>query len=168
MQDPVVVPIQLRAAREAFSSLDGFLAFGFGSGLIPRAPGTWGTLVAVPWLLLLDGLHWVLFWPVLGGLFALGVAICNRVGTRLGVDDYGGIVWDEMVGFWLTMAFVPVTWYWVLLGFVLFRAFDILKPWPIREIDGRLSGGLGVMLDDVLAALYAGVLLAACRHWLTG
>jgi phosphatidylglycerophosphatase A len=165
MNEPVVVPIRLRAAREVFSSWDGFLAFGFGSGLIPRAPGTWGTLVAVPWIFVLDALPGPAYWLALVALFALGVLICNRVGSRLGVNDYGGIVWDEMVGYWLTMAFVPLTWTWILLGFVLFRLFDILKPWPIGQVDRRLHGGLGVMFDDVLAALYAGILLAACVRW---
>jgi phosphatidylglycerophosphatase A len=168
MDEPVLVPIQLRAARETFSSWDGFLAFGGGSGLLPRAPGTWGTLVAVPLLYPLQALSGSAFLVVLAALFALGVLVCNRVGRRLGVDEYGGIVWDEMVGYWLAMAFAPPGWLWMLAGFGLFRLFDIIKPWPINALEVRVTGGLGVMLDDVLAAVYAMVVLAGAEHYLLG
>lgn len=166
MEETPTVPIQLRAAREAFSSWDGFLAFGFGAGLLPRAPGTMGTLVAVPLVFLLRLLEGPTYWFVLTLLFLLGVWICGRVGRRLGVDDYGGIVWDEMVGFWLVLSFFPLNWITVLAGFVLFRLFDILKPWPISHIEAQFSGGLGVMIDDLLAAVYAMVLLGGLEYLL--
>jgi len=166
IEEPIIVPLPLRAARETFSSWDGFLAFGCGTGLLPRAPGTWGTLLAVPLLWPLKTLSGPGYLLTLLALFALGVWICGRVGSRLGVDDHGGIVWDEMVGFWLTMAFAPPGWGWLLAGFALFRPFDILKPWPIAELESRVHGGLGVMLDDVLAALYAMIVLAAIGQFL--
>lgn len=168
MDQQANVPIQLRAAREAFSSWDGLLAFGFGSGLLPRAPGTWGTLVAIPFLFPLKALPAPLMWMALAGLFLLGAWICGRVGARLGVEDYGGIVWDEMLGFWLTMALVPASLPWLLVGFALFRFFDIVKPWPISQVELRFQGGLGVMLDDVLAAAFAMVLLAGAHRVLGG
>jgi phosphatidylglycerophosphatase A len=90
-----------------------------------------------------------------------GVYICDTSATRLGVHDHPGIVWDEIAGFAITMLAVPLTWYWLLAGFVLFRFFDIVKPWPIREADHSLKGGLGIMLDDVIAGVFAGVILYA-------
>lgn len=168
MDDEVIVPIQLRAAREAFSTWDGFLAFGFGFGLVPRAPGTVGTLLAVPFVYLLKsglGPTAYLFITVL--LFFLGVWICNRVGDRLGVDDYGGVVLDEMVGFALVLALVPVTWLTLIVGFAVFRVLDIFKPWPISWLESRLTGGLGVMADDALAAVYTMILLGSLHGMLS-
>ncbi len=98
--------------------------------------------------------------------FLFGAWICGRVGARLGVSDHGAIVWDEFVGYWLAIALVPAHWGWLLAGFVLFRAFDILKPWPIGPVDQRVKGGLGVMLDDVIAGLFALVALRAAEAWL--
>jgi len=164
MNEPHTIPIQLRAAREAFSTWDGFLAFGFGSGLLPRAPGTWGTLLAVPLFLLLRGLPPLGFWLFLAAAFGVGAWLVERVSRRLGVVDYGGIVWDEMVGFWLAMAVAPPGWLWLLAGFGLFRFFDIIKPWPVNMVETHIGGGLGVMLDDVLAGLYTLVLLAGAAH----
>lgn len=131
------------------------LSLGFGSGLSPRAPGTCGTLVAVPFYLLLAQLplHWYLAFVVLS--FALGVVLCEYTSRALGVHDHPGIVWDELVGFWITMIAVPAGWLWILAGFVLFRLFDILKPWPVKIADQTLKGGFGIMLDDVLAGIYA-------------
>ncbi|MDP3561405.1 MAG: phosphatidylglycerophosphatase A [Legionellaceae bacterium] len=136
-----------------------FLAFGFGSGLIPFAPGTWGTVAAIPVYLLLTHLNPNLYILATMIAFILGVAICNRVSSELGVNDYKGIVWDEIVGYLLTMTFVPVNGYWMCTGFILFRLFDIWKPQPIRWIDQRIKGGLGIMLDDVIAAIPAWLLL---------
>jgi phosphatidylglycerophosphatase A len=90
----------------------------------------------------------------------VGVWCCGRAGQQLGVHDHGGIVWDEMVGFWLAVALVPLAWQWFLAAFVLFRAFDIVKPWPIRQVDQRINGGLGIMADDVVAGLYTLLVLA--------
>lgn len=132
-----------------------FLALGFGSGLAPRAPGTFGTLAAIPVYLLCAQLALPAYLLVVAGLFLLGVYLCGRTARSLGVHDHPGIVWDEVVGFLLTMAFAPPGWVWIVAGFLCFRLFDILKPWPIRVLDRRVHGGLGIMLDDVLAGLAA-------------
>jgi phosphatidylglycerophosphatase A len=146
-------------ARTIFSSPVHFLAFGFGSGLAPWAPGTAGTLVAVvlEWPLRSQGIEIRLLVAVL--LFVAGVWICGESSRRLGLHDHGGIVWDEIAGYFLTMLLAPEGWQWSVLGFALFRLFDIVKPWPIREIDHRLGGGLGIMVDDTLAAVFAGLIL---------
>ncbi|HWS02668.1 MAG TPA: phosphatidylglycerophosphatase A [Gammaproteobacteria bacterium] len=134
------------------------LSLGFGSGLAPRAPGTFGTLVAVPVYLLCAQLPLVTYLSVVVAAFVLGVYLCGRTARALGVHDHPGIVWDEVVGYLLTMAWAPSGWLWVVLGFICFRLFDILKPWPIRVLDRSVHGGLGIMIDDALA----GVLAAAC------
>lgn len=138
-----------------------FLAFGFGSGLVPRGPGTAGTLVAVFLFWWLQYLPFVSLLLVVALAFVAGVGICGLASKRLGVEDHPGIVWDEFVGYWLTMCFAPPGLFWMLVGFVLFRFFDILKPWPISWIDRRVSGGLGIMLDDLLAGVYAGLVVLA-------
>ncbi|MCH8178011.1 MAG: phosphatidylglycerophosphatase A [Proteobacteria bacterium] len=132
------------------------LSLGFGAGLSPYAPGTVGTIVAVPLYLLLSQLELVPYIAVIVTGFALGVYLCHYTSQALGVHDHSGIVWDEFIGYWITMIAVPaVTWQWVLAGFVLFRFFDIVKPWPVKLADKRLKGGFGIMFDDVLAGLYA-------------
>ena len=119
-----------------------------------------GTLVAVPlYLVLIHGLNVYAYLGVIIAAFILGIYLCGRTAGDLGVHDHGGIVWDEFVGFWITMIMVPPTWYWIIVGFVLFRLFDILKPFPIGLLDKKVQGGFGIMLDDVIAGLYAGVLL---------
>lgn len=136
-----------------------FVAFGFGSGLMPFAPGTWGTLVAIPIYLLLSSFP---LWCYLGVTllaFALGVYVSDKVTKDLGIDDYSGIVWDEVVGYLLTMAMAPAGLWWMIGGFLLFRFFDIWKPQPIRFVDKHVKGGLGIMLDDVLAAVPAWLIL---------
>ena len=141
-----------------------FISFGFGSGLAHRAPGTFGTLAAFPlyWLLapLLSDVSFI-FLLILA--FVLGVWVCDITGKALGVADYGGIVWDEIVSFMLVLFFTPPGWYWSLLAFVLFRIFDIVKPPPIRYFDSNWHGGLGVMFDDLLAAGYALMCLALVK-----
>ncbi|MDD4979318.1 MAG: phosphatidylglycerophosphatase A [Gallionella sp.] len=133
-----------------------FLAFGFGSGLAPKAPGTFGTLVAFPlyWYLsahVSDALFiFILIWS-----FAIGVWVCDITGKSLGVADFGGIVWDEVVAMLLVLFFTPAGWQWSVLAFALFRFFDIIKPPPISHFDKNWHGGLGVMFDDLLAAGYA-------------
>ena len=149
--------------RVAFGSPAGLLAFGFGAGLSPFAPGTMGPLVAIPFVFGLKNLGPAVYWLVLLALFLLGVAICGMVSRRLGVHDHGGIVWDEMVGYWIAVAFVPLQWGWLLAAFLLFRLFDIFKPWPIRQLDQKVSGGFGIMLDDVVAALFTVAVLALAR-----
>ena len=147
--------------RTVLTSPVHFLAFGFGSGLSPKAPGTMGTLAAIPLYLLLMNL------PLTGYLLAVllisvaGVWICGESSRRLGVHDHGGIVWDEFAGFLLTMTAAPQGWAWIVLGFALFRLFDIWKPWPVRVADRQLHGGLGIMLDDILAGIYAWLVLQA-------
>ncbi len=152
--------------KVVFGSPAGFLAFGFGSGLSPFAPGTMGTLVAVPFLFALKSLGNPGFWVVLVLLFGLGVWLCERVSHRLGVHDHGGVVWDEMVGYWLAAAFVPLQWPWLLAAFVLFRFFDIVKPWPIRQLDKKVSGGFGIMIDDIVAALFTIIILAVIQSFI--
>ena len=132
------------------------LSLGFGSGLSPHAPGTMGTLVAVPMYLLLSRLDLIVYLMVILGGFVLGIYACQYTSKALGVHDHSGIVWDEIIGYWITMIAIPsLTWQWILAGFVLFRFFDIVKPWPINLADKHLSGGFGIMFDDVLAGLYA-------------
>lgn len=143
----------------------GFLAFGFGSGLSPFAPGTMGTLVAIPFIFALRSLGDPGFWIALLLLFLLGVALCGYVSRQLGVHDHGGIVWDEMVGYWLAAAFIPLQWPWLLAAFLLFRFFDIFKPWPIRQLDRKVSGGFGIMIDDIVAALFTLIILAVLQYY---
>ena len=152
--------------RVALRTPTGLLAFGFGSGLVRHAPGTFGTLAAVPLGWILKQLPPIGYGAGLVALFLLGVYVCGAASRRLGRHDPGGIVWDEMVGFWLTVALVPVTWAWWLAAFVLFRFFDIVKPWPIRQFEARLPGGLGIMFDDVIAAAYAMLVLAVAQRLL--
>ncbi len=137
------------------------LAFGFGSGLSPRAPGTCGTLVAVLLYVLFPPLHWSVYLLMLIAAFLLGIWLCGRTSRDLGVHDHGGIVWDEFVGYWVTMFMAPDGWQWVLGGFALFRLLDILKPWPIKWADQRVGGGLGIMLDDVIAGIMGALFLQA-------
>ncbi len=154
MKDGITLAAE-RASQVALSTPTGFLAFGFGSGLSPIAPGTVGTLAAMlPALLLVQLPVWIGLLTV-ALAFAAGIYLCNVAGRALGVHDYGGIVWDEFVAMWLVLVLVPVDWRWWLAAFLAFRFFDILKPWPIRWLDQHVHGGVGVMIDDVLAALYA-------------
>ncbi|MGQ9831636.1 MAG: phosphatidylglycerophosphatase A family protein [Thermochromatium sp.] len=147
-----------------------WIAFGFGSGLAPKAPGTFGTLAAIPVYLLIS----LLAWPYYLGLVVLftvvGLWACDRTARELGAKDPSTIVWDEFVGFFITMLAVPSSpltdvhgWLWVLAGLLAFRWFDIWKPWPIRVIDACLDGGLGIMLDDILAGIMAALTLLLLR-----
>ncbi|GJM14592.1 MAG: phosphatidylglycerophosphatase A [Pseudohongiella sp.] len=138
-----------------------FIAFGFGSGALPKAPGTWGTLLAVGIYLLLPAMSWLSYAAFLVVTFAVGVWLCGRTAKDIGVHDHGGIVWDEFVGYWITMYLAPPGLIWVLLGFVLFRLLDILKPWPIKWVDRQVHGGIGIMLDDVLAGIMAAFAIQA-------
>ncbi|MGC1183071.1 phosphatidylglycerophosphatase A family protein [Legionella sp.] len=136
-----------------------FVAFGFGSGLMPTAPGTWGTLAAFPVYLLLMNCHWIIYLFLTMMAFILGVWVCDKVSKEMGVHDYKGIVWDEVVGYLLTMFLAPKGLFWMLCGFILFRIFDIWKPQPIGYIDRKVHGGFGIMLDDVVAAVPAWVIM---------
>jgi phosphatidylglycerophosphatase A len=141
------------------------LAFGFGSGLASKAPGTFGTLAAVPLYLAASSLSLPVYLLVTTTMFLVGIWLCGRCERVLGVEDHSGIVWDEFVGFFVTMAAVAPTPATVIAGFALFRLFDVWKPWPIRHFDRSLHGGLGVMLDDVLAGFYACGLLHLLAVW---
>ena len=145
-----------------------FLSFGFGSGLLPKAPGTFGTLAAIPlYLLLILFSGETVYLIVCSSGLVLGFYLCDYTSRALGVQDHQAIVWDEIIGFLITMLFISPSLVAVLLGFILFRIFDILKPWPISVIDSRVKGGIGVMLDDVLAGGFA----LLCMHliaWSTG
>ncbi|GAB3377043.1 phosphatidylglycerophosphatase A [Spongiibacter taiwanensis] len=141
------------------------LSLGFGSGLSPKAPGTFGTLAALPLWFLLQMLSTPMYIVVVIAAFALGVYICGETAKALGVHDHGGIVWDEFVGLWIALFLAPANWFWVGLGFALFRLFDIWKPWPIRVLDAKVHGGLGIMIDDVLAGFYAFVVLQLLYLW---
>jgi phosphatidylglycerophosphatase A len=147
------------------SSPGHFLAFGFGSGLAPVAPGTFGTLAALPLWWVLSPLAVLPYLAVATLLFVVGVAVCARTTRALGVHDHSAIVWDEVVGFLLTMTAAPAVWWAPVVGFAAFRLFDITKPWPIRWIDRRVEGGLGIMLDDMLAAVPAWALVQSTA-WL--
>jgi phosphatidylglycerophosphatase A len=139
------------------------IAFGFGAGLFPKAPGTAGTLLAVVPAWLIAG--WSLQAKVafISALFIFGVWICGESARRLQSHDHPAIVWDEVVGYLATCLMLPAEPLWLLLAFVLFRFFDIVKPWPIRDLDHRLHGGIGIMLDDIVAAAFAAVCLLLVR-----
>jgi phosphatidylglycerophosphatase A len=132
-----------------------FFALGFGSGLAPKAPGTFGTLIGLPlfWLISSHVLHIQLL--IITMLFLIGIYFCNKTSKDLGVADHGAIVWDEIVAMMLVLTFAQLHWFNCLLGFLLFRLFDIWKPFPIRQFDAKLKNGFGVMFDDLLAAIYA-------------
>ena len=160
--------------RALLATPAGWLACGFGAGLMPVAQGTFGSLAALlPWLLLRT-LPLPLYLAVLAIGFGVGVWACNVAGRALGVDDHRSLVWDEFIGQWIALlpllpALLPAGGLrgWMLLaGFALFRLFDVWKPWPIRWLDRRIKGGLGVMLDDVLAGLFAALVLAAGMYTL--
>ncbi len=170
--------IQIPAATVLRSPVH-LLAFWFGSGLSPKAPGTAGTVAAVPLWLLLQPLNLSLpaYLALLAVLFVCGCWICGESARQLGVHDYGGIVFDEVVGLLITcipllpaLGWVsdvgPGRWWWLLAAFALFRLFDVWKPWPIAWIDRRVGGGIGIMVDDVLAAVYAALILAVATHYI--
>lgn len=154
--------------RRVFADWRHFLAFGLGSGLARFAPGTFGTLVSIPFYLVLARLPAWLYVVTVAAAFALGVWISNLVSRDLRVHDHGGIVFDEFVGFWITMFLLPAEWPWILAGFAAFRLFDIWKPWPIRWCDRHIEGGFGIMFDDVVAGIFACASLHALRAFLAG
>lgn len=135
------------------------LALGFGTGLVPGMPGTAGTVVAVIIYIPMQTFSLPVYLGVVSLMFVLGIWCCGRASKRLGVHDHRGIVWDEIVGYLAAMTAAPGGWLWIVLGFVLFRLFDIWKPYPIRWLDRVVRGGTGIMLDDLAAALYSGVLM---------
>lgn len=137
------------------------IACGFGAGLSPKAPGTFGTLIAVPLYLVLESLGLSIYLIVLVVASVGGIRICSIASRKFGMHDCQQIVWDEIVGYWITMAAFPVSPENMVVGFLLFRVYDIFKPWPIRVIDRSVGGGLGIMLDDILAGIFGWISLYA-------
>jgi phosphatidylglycerophosphatase A len=142
-----------------------FLAFGFGSGLAKKAPGTCGTLAAIPLYLLIAQTGSLLYSLTTLIVTIAGIWICGKAADKLGEHDFGGIVWDEIAGYLITLWWIPFSWNGVVLGFILFRFFDILKPWPIKIADRRVKGGFGIMLDDVMAGVLANLVLGLILGW---
>ncbi len=145
--------------QQVLSSPVHFLAFGFGSGLAPFAPGTFGTVAAIPLYLLMQGLSLPIYLLITAVVCVVGIWICGRSSELLGVHDHSGIVWDEFAGYFVTMIAAPPGWLWIIIGFALFRLFDIWKPWPISVLDKQVHGGLGIMVDDILAGVFSLVIL---------
>ncbi|HEX7340085.1 MAG TPA: phosphatidylglycerophosphatase A [Rhodanobacteraceae bacterium] len=145
----------------------GWIACGFGSGLAPRAQGTLGSLVAIiPWWFLWRDLGAPAYGLMLVLAFALGVWACGESGRRIAFSDHRALVWDEFVGQWITLwpaVFAP--WWAIVAGFVLFRLFDVAKPWPVGWLDKHVKGGAGVMLDDVAAGIVGGVVLVVILYF---
>lgn len=150
---------QLQIKNKVFSNPLYFMAFGFGSGLLAIAPGTWGTVVAIPIYLLISHFSVLNYFVLLVITFVVGIWVCDKVSKELGVHDYSGIVWDEIFGYLFTMFMAPKSFFWVFVGFIVFRIFDIWKPQPIKYIDKTVKGGLGIMLDDLIAAIFAWMVL---------
>lgn len=140
-----------------------FIAFGFGTGCIPVAPGTFGTLIAIPIYLYLTTYSHTFYFIFLLAFIAFSIWLSEKVSREINVQDHQGMNIDEIVGYLVTMYRAPYGWGWVALGFILFRLFDIWKPWPIRQIDERMHGGVGVILDDVLAGVYSLVIIQILR-----
>lgn len=143
-----------------------FLALGFGSGLLPWVPGTFGTLAAIPVYILMAPLAWPYYLGLTAALFIIGIYLCGKTAGDAGVHDHPSIVWDEIVGYLVTMLWAPPDWRWMLVGFLLFRLFDMTKPWPISLLDRHVKGGFGIMVDDLLAAVFALVCLHGLMAWL--
>lgn len=140
------------------------LAIGFGSGLSPTVPGTMGTIVGVIiWWFCLQGLSLPIYWGIVIVAGLVGIYLCDKTAKDMGVHDAGCIVWDEFVGVWITLAFIPQLlpfqqqWQWVLAAFLLFRLFDMVKPWPISWFDKHVHGGFGIMIDDIIAGFIAAI-----------
>ncbi len=155
----------MRTPREIIFHPVHFLSLGLGSGLAPRAPGTMGTLVAVLLYLPLSTLSLPLYVAILLVSILAGIYLCGATSRALGGHDHPAIVWDEFAGFWLTMLMAPSGWQWLLAGFILFRLFDIWKPWPVSVADHKVTGGLGIMLDDLLAGAYAFIIIQAVYYY---
>jgi len=141
-----------------------WISLGFGSGKLPHAPGTYGTVVAIPIFLLMANLSLFVYIAICLALLLLGIWASQVYSEFLGVHDHGSIVWDEVVGYLITMTATPAEWHWIILGFILFRLFDIWKPWPINLLDKYVHGGVGIMMDDVLAGIYGAIVLLVVQR----
>ncbi|OCG10614.1 phosphatidylglycerophosphatase A [Gilliamella apicola] len=134
------------------------LAVGLGSGMSPIMPGTMGSAMAIPLWLLFNGLQPYLYWILIVVAFIFGCFLCQKTSDDTHTHDSGHIVWDEFVGMWITLFFIPqISVLWVAIAFVAFRVFDMAKPWPIRWFDKRVPGGFGIMVDDVIAAIFSSI-----------
>jgi phosphatidylglycerophosphatase A len=152
-------------AKFTFGHPAHFIALGFGAGLSPFAPGTAGTLLAIPiWWLIGGAYQPLVLFGFLALLFAAGIWACELTGRHLGVSDHGAMCWDEIVAFLLVLAMVPEDPWWQAAAFFLFRAFDVVKPPPIRQFEMRFKGGFGVMFDDILAAGYTLLILSLVKR----
>ncbi|MCL9782178.1 phosphatidylglycerophosphatase A [Vibrio sp. S4M6] len=146
-------------------------ATGFGSGLSPIVPGTMGTIASIPFYLLLVQLPAPAYYLVVVLACVIGIKICQVTSDDMGVHDHGSIVWDEFAGYWITMLVVPylhintLDWRWVVAGFVIFRFFDMVKPWPISWLDKRVGGGFGIMVDDILAGIMSLIVLTLVGYY---
>ncbi|QBF82168.1 phosphatidylglycerophosphatase A [Shewanella maritima] len=143
-----------------------FLALGFGSGLAAKAPGTFGTLAAIPLYLLMAPLSLPIYLALTLVSIIAGIYICDKAAKDMQVHDHGAIVWDEVAGLLITFIAAPAGWIWLLVGFGLFRFFDIIKPWPIKWLDAKVDGGFGIMIDDVLAGVFALICLQGLAYFL--
>ena len=154
--------------RDVFSHPAFFLATGFGIGLIPYAPGTWGSLLGILFYLALHSLGWVLIWELVFNLlfFFLALLACNITLEKFGISEYPALVIDETVAMMLLLITVPTSSIWVIIAFLTFRILDVFKPWPISTIDAKIKSGLGVMLDDLVAVLIGGFLIYIIRQLL--
>ncbi|WP_434928588.1 phosphatidylglycerophosphatase A family protein [Shewanella sp. HL-SH2] len=157
-QDPAVKRLRL-------SNPIHFLALGFGSGLAAKAPGTFGTIAAIPLYLLMSHLSLPVYLALTLLIVLVGFYICDKAASDMQVHDHGAIVWDEVAGLLITLIAAPAGWIWLLVGFGFFRFFDILKPWPIRWLDAKVHGGFGIMIDDILAGVFAFMCLQACAYF---
>ena len=158
-------PFKQPPAKVVFGHPAHFLAFGFGSGLSPIAPGTAGTLAAIPLFVAFSFLPMAAYLALTLLVTVAGFWICGRSSELLGVHDHRGIVWDEIAGYLITMIGAPLAWPWVLAGFVLFRIFDVFKPWPANWADRQLHGGVGIVMDDVFAGIYALIVMQLALHY---
>ena len=141
------------------------LATGFGAGCAPKAPGTAGTLVAIPFVYFMQQLSLEFYLVITVVTCVVGIVICDIAANKLGVHDHPGIVFDEIAGYFVTMIAAPTGWVWIVTGFVLFRVFDIIKPWPISILDKNVKGGVGIMVDDIVAGCFALVILQLCAYY---
>lgn len=166
-------PVQDMAAAKKRLNLRNpwhLLATGFGSGLFPVGPGTAGSIAAIPFWIVMAYLPWQVYSMIVMFSICIGVYLCRQTARDMRVHDHGSIVWDEFVGMWITLMAIPVNdWRWVLIGFIVFRVLDIWKPWPIRWFDRNVQGGMGIMIDDVVAGvLGAAIIYLIGHHWPLG
>ncbi|WP_392561592.1 phosphatidylglycerophosphatase A [Orbus sturtevantii] len=144
-----------------------FLAVGLGSGMSPIMPGTMGSLMAIPLWLLFYQLIPILYWVLIVVAFIFGCFLCQKTSDDTHTHDSGHIVWDEFVGMWITLFFIPhISMLWIVIAFIIFRFFDMVKPWPIRWFDQKVSGGFGIMIDDVIAAIFSSIVVYLLGFWL--